>query len=134
MPTDLQALGRAVKQVQWRHHRALERRLVAIGSSLVQWDALRAIDRDPGASAHELAAATFQSDQAFATLAQRLLALGVIERRAAHGRRLEHHLTPEGERVLAQGSAIADEVLAESFAPLKTAEQRQLLELLIRLG
>ena len=129
---DLQALGRAVKQVQWRHHRTLDTRLAAIGSSLAQWDALRAISNHPGASAHELAGATFQSDQSFATLARRLLAQGVIERSPGQGRRIEHRLTPEGERVLAAGAVLVEEVHAASFAPLSRRERKTLLELLTR--
>ncbi|MEU1167474.1 helix-turn-helix domain-containing protein, partial [Streptomyces sp. NPDC005921] len=65
MHDDLQVLGRAVKQAQYRQHRAMDSALSAVGTTLAQWDALRAIDRSPGASARELAAATFQSEQAF---------------------------------------------------------------------
>src|ERR1043166_4841201 len=65
----LEVLGRAVKQVQYRHHRALDTALAGVNSALAQRDARRAIARDPGASAHALAVATFQSDQSFGTLA-----------------------------------------------------------------
>jgi DNA-binding MarR family transcriptional regulator len=54
----------------------------SIGSTLAQWDALRAIGRTPGVGARELAAATFQSEQAFGTLAGRLVAQGLVDRRA----------------------------------------------------
>jgi hypothetical protein len=60
-------LGRRIKQVQYKHHRALDARLAAVGTTLAQWAALRAIGRLPGASAHALAVETFQSDQAFGT-------------------------------------------------------------------
>ena len=39
----LEDLGRAVKQLQYRHHRGMDRRLRDAGTSLAQWDALRAI-------------------------------------------------------------------------------------------
>lgn len=93
MPNELQLLGRAVKQAQYRQHRALDSRLAAVGTTLAQWDALRAISRAPGAAARTLAPATFQSEQAFGTLAGRLAALGLIERRPGTGRRIEHYLT-----------------------------------------
>lgn len=93
MPNELQLLGRAVKQAQYRQHRALDSRLAAVGTTLAQWDALRAISRAPGAAARTLAAATFQSEQAFGTLAGRLAALGLIDRRPGTGRRIEHYLT-----------------------------------------
>ncbi|MEU9149524.1 helix-turn-helix domain-containing protein [Streptomyces sp. NPDC048417] len=134
MHDELQVLGRAVKQTQYRQHRALDSALSAVGTTLAQWDALRAIDRSPGASARELAAATFQSEQAFGTLVGRLAAQGLVERRPGHGRRLQHHLTPDGERMLAAGHGVAGEVLAGCFANLTAAERTTLLELLRRLN
>lgn len=133
MAVDLQVLGRAIKQAQYRDHRSLDTRLAAIGSTLAQWDALRAIARTPGASAHDLARSTFQSDQAFGTLANRLVALGQIERRPGQGRRIEHHLTEAGEQTLQLGHRIADEVLAETFSVLSETERGILLGLLQRL-
>ncbi|WP_069773451.1 MarR family winged helix-turn-helix transcriptional regulator [Streptomyces sp. LUP30] len=130
MAVELQILGRAVKAVQHRQHRALDSRLASIGSTLAQWDALRAIGRTPGASARQLAAATFQSEQAFGTLAGRLVAQGLVDRRPGHGRRIEHHLTAEGERVLNAGHDVADTVLGECFEGLTEAERQTLLALL----
>src|SRR5687767_11267504 len=111
MSGELQELGRAVKRAQYRQHRALDSALSVVGTTLAQWDALRAISRAPGASARELAAATFQTEQAFGTLVGRLTAQGLVERRPGHGRRIEHHLTPAGEHVLAVGHKVADKVL-----------------------
>ncbi|MCX5009836.1 MarR family winged helix-turn-helix transcriptional regulator [Streptomyces sp. NBC_00555] len=133
MRNELQTLGRAVKQAQYRQHRALERELATIGTTLAQWDALRAISGAPGTPARALAAATFQSEQAFGTLAARLVAQGLVERRPGHGRRIEHHLTPAGERVLKAGHQIADTVLASCFSTLSTADRATLLDLLQRL-
>ncbi|NUR00300.1 MAG: winged helix-turn-helix transcriptional regulator [Streptomyces sp.] len=134
MHADLQLLGRAVKQAQYRQHRALDSALAAVGSTLAQWDALRAIARTPGASARELAAATFQTEQAFGTLVGRLTAQDLVERRPGHGRRIEHHLTPAGERILKAGHKVADRVLAEAFAPLTESDRATLLDLLQRLN
>lgn len=132
MPDELQSLGRAVKQAQHRQHRALDSRLAGVGTTLAQWDALRAISRSPGSSARALASATFQSEQAFGTLAGRLVVLGLIERRPGNGRRIEHYLTPAGEQTLTAGHRIADEVLATCFAPLSDTERATLLSLLRR--
>jgi DNA-binding MarR family transcriptional regulator len=134
VPTDVEQLGRAIKVAQSRHHRALDGRLRTVGTSLAQWDALRAIATNPRASGHDLAVATFQSDQAFGTLAGRLQAAGLIERWAGHGRRIEHHLTAEGERVLADGRQVARDVLTRSFAGLTEADRAQLMHLLGRVG
>jgi DNA-binding MarR family transcriptional regulator len=133
MPADLETLGRAVKQVQYRHHRALDNRLAAVGTTLAQWDALRAIGRTPGASAHTLAVETFQSDQSFGTLANRLAAQDLITRRSGKGRRIEHHLTPAGKKVLQAGRPIAKDVFAASFAQLSERERSALLDLLLRI-
>ena len=132
--TRAQRLGRAVKQVQWQDHRLLDRGLRAIGSTLVQWDALRAIGNNPGASGHELAELTFQSDQAFQTVATRLLRQELIERRQSTGRRLGHHLTPAGRKLLRRASVIADELLQHRFGVLTATEQKELLALLDKLA
>ena len=130
MTTDLEALGLAVKRAQYRNHRTMDAALRELGISLVQWDALRAILRMPGASGHDLAAATFQSDQAFGTLAGRLVERGLIARAAGRGRRIEHTLTDEGRRMLHEGQLIASRVLDELFSPLDDAERAALFRLL----
>jgi DNA-binding MarR family transcriptional regulator len=120
-------LGRMVKQAQYRQHRALEAALAPVGTTVVQWDALRAIGRNPGASAHRLAVETFQTDQAFGTLAQRLLAQGLISREAGAGRRIDHELTALGKQVLAEAQIVTDRVRIQLFAPL-SAEERKVLQ------
>ncbi|MFI5060799.1 MAG: MarR family winged helix-turn-helix transcriptional regulator [Actinomycetales bacterium] len=134
MSTELSEIGRALKRAQYRHHLALDRALNAIGASIVQWDALRAISEAPDSSAHELAIATFQSDQAFGTLANRLVDKGLITRASGSGRRIEHRLTNAGERMLASGREIAHDVFTRSFAPLNDSERETLFELLGRVG
>ncbi len=133
MAPPIEDVARAIKQAQWRHHRALDTHMRALGSTVVQWDALRAISRAPGASAHQLAAATFQSDQAFGTLATRLLARGLITRDPGHGRRIDHRLTPAGHELLERGNAVAHEVLAASFVRLTAPDRERLLTLLRQL-
>ncbi|MFK0158390.1 MarR family winged helix-turn-helix transcriptional regulator [Streptomyces sp. NPDC090493] len=103
-------------------------------ATLAQWDALRAVDRSPGTSAREPAAATFQGEQAFGTLVERLVAQGPVERRPGHGRRIRHHLTADGERTLAAGHGVVGEVLADCFTGLQAEERATLLELLGRLN
>ncbi|MBM6398816.1 MarR family winged helix-turn-helix transcriptional regulator [Phycicoccus sonneratiae] len=133
MTDDVQRLAQTIKRAQWRDHRALEAALASVGTTLVQWDALRAIAARPGASGHELAEATFMSDQAFASLAGRLLRQGLVERVPGHGRRLEHHLTESGRQTLERGSSVADTTLERLFAGLGADERRRLQRLLDRL-
>ena len=132
MPSDLQPLGHAIKRVQHRHHRALDAALIEIGTTLAQWDALRAIARHPESSAHKLAGLTFQTDQSFGSLANRMVDRGLIRREAGEGRAILHHLTPAGEKTLAAGHAIAERMLAASFAPLNKTERQQLQALLAK--
>lgn len=134
MEFDIHALGRAVKEAQYRHHRALEQHLAAAGTTLAQWDALRAIERNPGASAHALAEATFQSDQSFGTLANRLLQKGLVARAPGQGRRVEHQLTPAGRKTLVAAQRVAQKVLERSFSDLSERERRALYDLLARIG
>ena len=133
MSVDLEELGLTVKRLQHRHHRALETRLARIGATLAQWDALRAIDRQPDSSTHRLAELTFQSDQSFGALANRMLARGLIERLSGPGRAVRHRLTPEGEEMLRAGHAVVGDLLDQAFAPLGPAERGTLHTLLLRL-
>jgi len=130
MATDIEELGRAVKRVQARNHWVLDTALGSVGTTLAQWDALRAIGRNPAASAHHLAQETFQSDQAFGTLAARLVKQGLVERHPGAGRRIEHHLTEAGEQMLDAGRPIVRDVNNESFAKLNEADRATLLALL----
>jgi len=130
MTTDLEALGQLVKRAQYRNHQTMDAALREVGVTLVQWDALRAIDRMPRASGHDLAVATFQSDQAFGTLATRLVARGLVVRSAGRGRRLEHTLTELGTRALDDGHRVAAGVLSSLFSPLDDTQRAQLFGVL----
>ncbi|HXM72301.1 MAG TPA: MarR family transcriptional regulator [Candidatus Dormibacteraeota bacterium] len=132
MPIALRDLGRVVKQLQYRHHREMDRRLRAIGTSLPQWDALRAISSRPNSSAHALAEMTFQSDQAFGALASRLIERGLIERVPGPGRAVRHKLTSKGEATLRKGYDMVDQVFEASFAPLTIRQREEFYRLLSR--
>jgi DNA-binding MarR family transcriptional regulator len=126
----LQDVALAIKRVQNRHHRMLDAQLTALGLSLVQWDALRHLDRHPEASLHDLAQLIFQSDQAFGTLSARMAQRGLVERTAGPGRVVRLVMTDRGRELLARGSAVVDGVLGASLAPLSPDQLDQLCELL----
>src|SRR5579863_6769279 len=127
----LQDVGLRVKRLQWRHHREANARLLAeVGLSLPQWDVLRHLHERPGASLHELAQLTFQTDQSMGTLAGRMIERGWLERVTGPGRAVRHAITPAGERARRAGSDIVDEVLAESVGSLSPAERATLYRLL----
>lgn len=133
MSTSPESLGFLIKALQHRHHRALDAVLGEIGITLVQWNALREIDRNPGASMHQLAELTFNSDQAFGTLAHRLLRAGLIKREQGQGRVLVHVLTERGHALLVDGKNRHSTVLRACFAALSSEECDQLSRLLDRL-
>jgi DNA-binding MarR family transcriptional regulator len=120
----------AVKRLQHRHHRALSQALAPLGLSLVQWDTLRHLHRQPDASLHDLAVLTFQTDQSFGSLAVRMAERGLIERVSGPGRAVRHRLTDEGARLRAAGQDVADGVVASSFEGLSAAQLDQLGDLL----
>ncbi len=127
-------IGLSVKRLQARHHRALDTKLAPLGISLVQWDALRHIDGSPGASLHDLARLTFQTDQSLGALAARMIERGLIERVPGPGRAVRHQLTDKGRQLRSRGDDVVGEVLAESFSALSASQlatfDRMLLKLL----
>jgi DNA-binding MarR family transcriptional regulator len=132
MTRPLPAIGLSVKRLQMRHHRAFNAGLTPLGVSLVQWDALRHLDENPGASLHDLALLTFQSDQSFGTLAGRMIQRGLIERVPGPGRAVRHRLTDKGRLLRNEGTAIVERLLEESFAALTPADLATLDSILIR--
>jgi len=133
MTRPLTQIGLAVKRLQHRHHRGGDAALAALGLTLVQWDALRHIAENPGASLHDLAQLTFQSDQAFGTLAGRMVDRGLIERLGGPGRAVRHRLTERGDRLRVEGQRVVEGVLTESLSPLTADELAQLDGLLRKL-
>ncbi|SDP42108.1 DNA-binding transcriptional regulator, MarR family [Klenkia soli] len=133
MTRSVQDVALSIKRVQSRHHRTLDAALTSLGLSLVQWDALRHLDRNPDASLHDLAQLTFQSDQAFGTLTQRLTDRGLVERVPGPGRAVRLVMTDRGRDALIRAAGVVDGVLAESFAGLTPRQVDQLGELVERL-
>jgi DNA-binding MarR family transcriptional regulator len=120
--SDIGEIGRSIKRLQMRHHRALNASLAPLGLTIVQWDALRHIDENPGVSLHLLAELTYQSDQAFGTLAGRMIERGLIERVDAPGRAVQHRLTKEGVSQRRRGNELVISTLASSFSALSPAQ------------
>jgi DNA-binding MarR family transcriptional regulator len=128
----LEDLGRAVKQLQWRHHSEASKELAGLGVSLPQWDVLRRLHEVPDASLHDLAQLTYQTDQSMGSLATRMIARGLLERVDGPGRAIRHRLTPEGERIRAAGAGVFAGVLEASVGTLSPSERSTLLKLLTK--
>jgi DNA-binding MarR family transcriptional regulator len=130
MGRSIPEVGLLVKRLQHRHHRALTAALTDLGVSLVQWDTLRHLHENPGASLHDLAQLTFQTDQAFGTLAARMAERGLIERIPAPGRAIRHRITDKGEKIRAEGTARVAAILTDSLGGLTLEQRDQLGDLL----
>ncbi len=128
----MQDVGLAVKRLQWRHHRGANQRLAPLGLSLVQWDVLRHLHANRGASLHQLAALTFQTDQSMGALAKRMVDRGLIDRIEGPGRKVQHELTPAGDDLRRTGAEAVDTVLTESLGHLTPAERETLHHLLLK--
>jgi DNA-binding MarR family transcriptional regulator len=126
-------IGLSVKRLQMRHHREANAALAPLGVSLVQWDALRHLHRNPEASLHDLAQLTFQTDQSFGTLAARMIDRGLIERVPGPGRAIRHRLTEKGDAIREQGQRLVSAVLERSFSALSADELATFDALLVRL-
>jgi DNA-binding MarR family transcriptional regulator len=127
-------LGMLIKKVQHGHHRALDAAFAPLGISLVQWNALREIDWNPGCSQHHLAERTFNSEQAMGTLLSRLQRMALIQRGPGAGRAQAHQLTPRGLALLRDGQKIRMDVLVRSLAPLSETERVTLGRLLSKIS
>lgn len=132
MPS-MQDVGRAIKRLQWHHHRETNRRLASSANlSLVQWDVLRHLYNEPHLSLHSLAEVTFQTDQSMGELARRMVDRGLIERCDGGGRAVLHQLTDRGITAYRAGSGVVDQVLAETVGRLSAKDRTTLLELIER--
>ncbi|MEH3153879.1 MAG: MarR family transcriptional regulator [Gordonia paraffinivorans] len=132
MTRSRQDVAQLIKRVQGTHHRLLDSALTGRGVTLVQWDALRHLAHHPDASLHELAQRTFQSDQAFGTLARRMEERGLVERTSGPGRVVRLVMTDAGRDLLEEGRGVVDEVLESTVGHLSQRELDQLGSLLAR--
>jgi DNA-binding MarR family transcriptional regulator len=133
MTRKLKDVGLSIKRVQHHNHREINKRLRVLGISLVQWDTLRHISQQPNASMHDLALLTFQSDQAFGTLAIRMQKQGLIMKNNGRGRVITISLTNKGIEFQHLGNDIVEKVLAETFAPLGESQLKTLDTLLFQI-
>lgn len=98
----------------------------------MQWDVLRHLHAEPDASGQRLSELTFQSAQAFGTLAQRMVDRGMLAREPGPGRVVYHRITPAGERLRTTAQKIVDRLGKRSFRALSQPELDQLGALLDR--
>jgi DNA-binding MarR family transcriptional regulator len=126
-------LSLLTRQVQHRRGVRINARLEPLGATLSQWLLLRRIAHNPGASTHQLAELTFQTDQACGNLVAKLAARGLVARRSAGGRAIRHELTAAGTALLTECDAIVRVLDEQEYAGLGEEELRAFKGVLQRL-
>lgn len=94
------------------------------------WAVLREAAGQPGASASELARATFHTPQTLSGLLRRLQERGLVERSMARGSIVDNHVTDAGHRTLTAVTPLAEAVIADALAALRPASRATFQRLL----
>ncbi|WP_254206575.1 MarR family winged helix-turn-helix transcriptional regulator [Nocardia alni] len=94
------------------------------------WAVLREVADQPGASASELARATFHTPQTLSGLLQRLQDRGLVDRSTGRGRIVDNHVTAAGHRTLAAVTPQAEAVIDNALAALEPAKRETFHRLL----
>lgn len=131
-PVAAEDLHRLIRAVELHCRRGMDQELGQIGLSLVQWQALRLVSRNPGIRQRRLARLTDHSGQAFATLLARMIRYDFIARRAGRGWPATHELTRLGQILLPMGNEIVADAQAQLFGTLDVSERQALQRLLKR--
>ncbi|GAC1559875.1 MAG: MarR family transcriptional regulator [Beijerinckiaceae bacterium] len=120
-------------RLESRINAALASRLRALGLSAPQCDVLTTLTEREGISQQELAARLYVTKGNISGLIDRLVAGGLVERRAISGDRRSHaiFLTPAGRARAQDAIAMQREFVAQTFGRLPAEKLSALEELLI---
>lgn len=119
----------------WRTE--MHRRLKAVGLSFVQWSALRYLAQDGDAMVQkDLAAAVGVEGPTMVGLLDRLVAMGLVERReAAHDRRFKTvHLTPKAAKLLGRAEAELQVLRQDMLQGISEADLRTAIRVFDAIG
>ena len=128
-PSTAERAGYLLKRVQSALAGALTKALSGHGVTLAQYAVLVSLDEQPGLSNAELARRAFVTPQTMNQVLRELEARQFVRRQphSDHGRVLETHLTPAGNRVLRGCRRAVDDVEERMLAPLSGEERGQLV-------
>jgi DNA-binding MarR family transcriptional regulator len=129
-------LGYALKQLHHLLRAAMEHRLRKrrIGLTFPHAAALFLLSESPGLSGAQLARWAMVTPQTMNQILTRLEAEGCIVREAdpEHGRILRARVTARGKKAFELGCEVADQLMEEMQAGLRTSQRSELLHLLAR--
>ncbi len=120
-------------RLESRINTALGARLRALGLTAPQCDVLTTLTEREGLSQQELAERLYVTKGNISGLIDRLVAGGLVERRAIAGDRRSHaiYLTPAGRRRAHEAIAMQQEFVAQTFGQLQPEQLVAFEELLI---
>ena len=101
--------------------KAFDRRAVGLGVTCAQWKVLFRLDRKPGLRQIELADKLDIEPITLSRIVDRLEEGGLVERRSdpADRRAWRLHVTAQAQPLIAKLRAVADEMIAETFAGIE---------------
>lgn len=131
--TDAMRVWFRLIRLHTRSRLAIANRLRSFDLSVPQCDVLSTLTEREGLSQQELAARLYVTKGNISGLIDRLVANGLVERRALAGDRRSHaiHLTPAGRQLARQGIEAQQAFVAETFGQIAPERLAQFEELLI---
>jgi MarR family transcriptional regulator, transcriptional regulator for hemolysin len=129
------SVGFLISDVSRLLRRNFNRRVQSLGLTQTQWRAIAILSRDPGMTQVALAETLEIQPITLTRLIDRMEAAGWVERRShpADRRAMQLYLTAKSEPVLEEMYARAAETIAEAFAGMTAAAEKQLLTSLQRM-
>lgn len=127
-PLDWYQVGLGLKRAQHELRLAINAELDALGTNISQLNVLYEINRHPGVSSVDLARLAFLTPQ---TLGQQVIQMQervLVERRPGAGRKIRHHLTAAGERLLVAGMERVREVDSKVLTDFSDGELAALVD------
>jgi DNA-binding MarR family transcriptional regulator len=115
--------GLALKRAQHLLAQRIDEVLRPLDLNLGLWAVLREAAGQPGASASELARASFHTPQTLSGLLRRLEDRGLVERSTGRGRIVENRLTASGHDALTSATRRVEEVIAAALASFSPAQR-----------
>jgi DNA-binding MarR family transcriptional regulator len=115
--------GLTLKRAQHVLALRIDEALRPLELNLGLWAVLREVAAQPGASASELARASFQTPQTLSGLLRRLQERGLVERSTGRGRIVENRLTAAGREALAAATHRVEEVVAAALTAFSPAQR-----------
>jgi DNA-binding MarR family transcriptional regulator len=122
-------LGLALRRAQHLLGQRIDEDLRPLYLNLGLWRVLLEVGQEPGASASELARASFHTPQTLGGLLRRLEDRGLVVRSVGRGRIVENHLTDKGHEALDAATQRVEEIISGTLTTFGPTERATLTRL-----